>query len=26
LAKRILRDEAFAITSVGPLPQAALLS
>lgn len=26
LAERILRDEAFAITSIGPLPQAALLS
>ncbi len=26
LAGRILRDEAFAITSIGPVPQAALLS
>jgi len=26
VAERILRDEAFAITSIGPLPQAALLS
>jgi len=26
LARRILRDEAFAITSIGPVPQAALLS
>jgi predicted Zn-dependent peptidase len=26
LAERIFRDEAFAITSIGPLPQAALLS
>ena len=26
VARRILRDEAFAITSIGPVPQAALLS
>jgi predicted Zn-dependent peptidase len=26
LARRILRDEALAITSIGPVPQAALLS
>ena len=26
LARRILREEAFAITSIGPVPQAALLS
>ncbi len=26
LARRILRDEAYAITSIGPVPQAALLS
>jgi predicted Zn-dependent peptidase len=26
LTRRLLRDESFAITSIGPVPQAALLS